>query len=307
MASPFLLGLLAAAAGVQEAEDPLQQFLLRHGPEAAQVEASSSRADDAAFARKLLAEATTAEEDAAYRALLCELAYRFGLAAPAGHSVSEEAMRLLPGLAVERRPAAEKRLDALAIEHALPELQKLVNAAHGAEKAWKGERLLGLLLDLGDQRFFDGQRRAAADSYQKARGLAAQLKDPRLAAITARLEAVKEFEKCNKEIRESESAPTPGPDAAQKALRALRFRLAFAEPGRDLAPLLAAAGGGDELAAVAALAARRPIGRGVPAPGRLVRGPGRIREGPARRRTPGPRGTLLHERAPQAAPGAGGG
>lgn len=131
------------------------------GKEAEQVMRSGDRADDVAFAAKLLAAGDSAEEQPAFRALLCEKAYEFGVRIPSGYATAVKAMLCLVEMAPERKDDWDEKL--------LNVYQLQSKGARSAdEKARAGDGLLPLLLARADARVGAWEFAEAVALYRRA-------------------------------------------------------------------------------------------------------------------------------------------
>ena len=112
----LLAGVFAclACAGVLAAEDVNRLYAKGFGEKDAAVRAAHNPQKSAAFARELLESAGAVREDPAYRAVLFEKAYEFGMLYPDGVPVSIEAMEQLAKASPDTKAACnEKLLNAL--------------------------------------------------------------------------------------------------------------------------------------------------------------------------------------------------
>jgi len=131
------------------------------GKEAEQVMRSLDRADDGAFAAKLLAAGDSVEEQPAFRALLCEKAYEFGVRIPSGYATAVKAMLCLVEVVPERKDDWDEKL--------LNVYQLQYKGARSAdEKARAGAELLPLLLALADARVQAWEFAEAVALYRRA-------------------------------------------------------------------------------------------------------------------------------------------
>jgi len=158
--------------------DAESDYEMLFGKEDKTVAASSSTADDAAFAGKLLEAAGSLRNSPELQRLLCQKAYEFGLRNPAGHHGAIEAVKVLEKAFPDEKPTwQEMRLKALELQYR--------QAPRSARKA-AAEAYLTAILDRADAQEAAGQQEEAAASYTKAYPIANYNRSALLGEIVAR-------------------------------------------------------------------------------------------------------------------------
>ena len=173
------LGAVAssASAGAQAAPEKLFEEIF--GAEAKKVTASPGKADDVAFAAKLLKSSATLTEAPALRTYLYVKAFEMGLRAAKGYPTARKALNLLDASAPEQKARwDEKRL----------ELYKLLyRSANAAARKALGEDLITQCLVVGDNFASAGKWSEAVGLYQQALATAGLLRSLQKPQVTKRL------------------------------------------------------------------------------------------------------------------------
>ncbi|MEX2216691.1 MAG: hypothetical protein WD768_21435 [Phycisphaeraceae bacterium] len=193
------LTISLGAAPVGAADDPAKLFNDLYSAEARQVLASRDKADDVAFAAKVLEAARTITDAPAIQLYFAQKASDFAENAPEGYATAIDASRLIAQADSKQRPAMREKITKLA---RLSFIKATV-----ADRAAVGAGLVKELSDAADEAREDGDAGEATAYLRQALSVATQLKLTEAAEIREKLEAL------------------TSAAAAQAKLRALQERL----------------------------------------------------------------------------------
>ncbi len=171
---------LAARPAFAFADDAKQVFDSLFAGKIKTVAATIDRADDFALAKDMLALAKTSTNQPALLALLCDAAHDLATKHADGFSTGVEAQQLLADTVDEKRAAAREKLVAL--------LTRQSTAGKPDEREPAGEKLIDLLMTMGDEKAEKKQYPEAAGDYRRAVSVATQRKSASLDEVKAKLE-----------------------------------------------------------------------------------------------------------------------
>ena len=159
-----MTGAVICIAAAAAPGDAASDYAAIFGREAGRVAASSDRADDAAFAKKLLESAASVSESPKLQVLLYERAYEFAARSPDGLPTALQALTLLEQKFPDRKADWQaKRLALLRNQH---------TRARGEAKKAAGQAYMEALLAGADAMLTAGQADKALAHYRSARGIA---------------------------------------------------------------------------------------------------------------------------------------
>jgi len=148
------------------------------GAEAKKVAASGTKADDAAFAAKLLKSAMKMPDSPGMQVLLYEKACQFGSAGPAGCDIALEALGLLTKAVPDKADQWRQRKF---------EVVKLrFDKSYGAARKAAGKPYMEMLEALADAKVAEGNGTEAKKLYSRALMVAKYIKSDRAATILAK-------------------------------------------------------------------------------------------------------------------------
>jgi len=150
-----------ALAGASAAADPPEKaFAELFGAEAERVSASASKADDLAFASKLIRAAGTLTDAPDLRICLYTKAFDFALRSPNGFAVAEQSLALLNDASPGRKlDWEEKRLELYLLRY---------RGSQGSAKRPAGESYVTQCIVVADAKGASGRWSEAAELYQRA-------------------------------------------------------------------------------------------------------------------------------------------
>lgn len=241
-----LAALCSLAAG---ADDPAAAYRSIFGAEERKVSASATRADDVAFATRLLARAAEVHESPRLQALLYEKAYEFGLKDRGGHGAAMEALRRLAALAPQRKAECDGKM--------LKLCEARYRVARREERISAGRDLLGRLLALGAAAAAAGQTDQAVARYRQAAVLAPRVDPGNAKAVAQRLRELIAREQADKQAARLAEALRADPKNASIARRLLMVHLVDRDDPNRAGELLDAAEPDERLKTCLPLARRR--------------------------------------------------
>ena len=175
-------GLLVGGAFAQT-RDPQALYEDLFGQEARQVAASRDLKDDAEFAAKLLSASEKVTGETAFKAILFEKAYEFGLRAPPGYATAVAAVEQLKKLSADREDDCNEKL------LAVYQLQ-FKAAKTDDEKAKAGELLMDLLLGMAEDRVRAGDSGKTNGYIRQVQAVASGFKSQQKDFLLARLKTI---------------------------------------------------------------------------------------------------------------------
>ncbi len=146
------------------AQDAQQSYESLYGKEARAAAASAGKHDDAAFARKLVADAGRLSDNPKLQVLLWEKAYEFGRTFPGGYDTAAEALDALAGAVPQRKAECRKKKFEL--------IQLAARRGTPAQRQAAGEALVELLAADADKLAAAGKYDEALAAYRRASYLA---------------------------------------------------------------------------------------------------------------------------------------
>ena len=153
-------GLAPAAADPLKDPNCQRRFEATFGPEAAKVDMSASKVDDADFAETLAAAAAKADDDTGFQVYLYDKVCILGLRLTRTHALVQQALAKLDSLAPRQRRCWE--------DYRLELCRQLYRQAKSADRMSLGEDLIVELIVVGDLRAEAGKWDEAAELYQQA-------------------------------------------------------------------------------------------------------------------------------------------
>jgi len=174
----FVFALCSQAVPADVQADFQQLF----GAEVRKVSSTADTRDDAALSASLLKSAEASSDSPELQVLLLEKAYEFGLKNPASLSAAIAAMRLLADKAPQRR--------AQCLEKVLTAAQQLFARERGPAKLKAGSDVIGVLMELGDQRAADRKSPEALSFYQRAMAVANAIRSDRTGEIQSKIREI---------------------------------------------------------------------------------------------------------------------
>ena len=178
---PALAALAACVAGSVALGDAESDYKAIFGKEAAGVSSSTSKADDVAFARKLLESAGSVSESPKLQILLYENAFKFASASSEGLPIALQVLDILAKTFPARKADWQERRLAL--------LRNQYMRARGEAKKAAAATYLDALLLAADALMAAGQPAGAVPHYRSARSVATYYRKEMLAEIRTKLNA----------------------------------------------------------------------------------------------------------------------
>ncbi|HUT01657.1 MAG TPA: hypothetical protein VM031_04330 [Phycisphaerae bacterium] len=229
--------LVSAAPAL--AEDVQQTYDSLFGAEAKKVIATFGKADDAAFAKKLLDGAAGVSDSPKLQVLLYEKAYEFGVKHKDGYATAVEAMKRLAAAAPDRKADCDGKL--------LEVYERQYRSSGRAERTTTGSVLAEHLLSLADAELAGGKTAEAVKHYRRAYFVAKQVRSPQAKAISARIKLALARERVERDLARLEKALKEDPENQATARKLLMLHLVERDDPNKAAGLLPSIGSDEVL------------------------------------------------------------